>query len=325
MKRIIISVVILGAILLTAGPSVHAQPAPFPPSIMYSTLLNGVKVHPVQGSFRLDKLQAVFLPDIPGHSVHAYSPENGGTLTSKLKRSDGTLVADLIWYAEKLRPPYWLLSSYKLRLPGDDTDNHPDFRLTTPGDYVVEFLLDGVEFYRFPFSLEALASGDPYNPETIYRLNGAWNDYAYMMYADADVSKSLMFKLWLRNSGARKRQDVKVTGTLRRGGKDIASFGEFPLNLALSADWIRYEMTFGQFKDTKFNKNVWHNALKTQELLAPGKHEVVLKIDNTVYGVWEFTFKDGHIQHQGLQVRTDTDPVVYIEGGKDAFWMKRVK
>jgi hypothetical protein len=302
-----------------------AQPASFPPSIMYSTLLNGVQVHPTQGTFRLYHLQAVFLPEIASNDVYMYSPENGGTLTSNLKRADGSTVAEIVWYAEKLRAPYYLMSSYKLRLPGGAWDADPQFKLTAAGDYVVEFLLDGKIFYKYAFTLEALGSGDPYNPQTLFRLKGAWNDYAYLLYADADVKKPLMFKVWLRNSGSEKRQDVKVTGSLKHGGKEIAKFGEFPLNYSLSADWVRYEMTFGQFKDTQFNNKLWHSSLKTEELLKNGKYEVVMEMDGKHYGTWEFSVKNGQIEHQGRQLRASTDPLDFIEGGKDAFWSKRSK
>ncbi len=302
-----------------------AQPSAYPPCIMYSTLLNGVQVHPIQGTFRLHQIQAVFLPEIPSNDVFIYSPENGGTLTSNLKRADGSTVAEIVWYAEKLRAPYWLMSSYKIRVPGGGWDAEPQFKLTAAGDYVIEFLLDGKLFYRFPFSLEALGSGDPYNPQTIYRVNGVWSDYAYLLYADADVTKPLMFKIWLRNSGTEKRQDVKVTGSLKHGGKEIAKFGEFPLDYSLSADWVRYEMTFGQFKNTQFNGKLWHTSLKAEELLKSGKYEVVVELGDKHYGTWEFSVKNGQIEHVGRQVRSATDPLDFIEGGKDAFWSKRSK
>ena len=319
-NTILTSFILVG--LLSAFPATSsAQPANYPPCIMYSTLLNGVKVHPIQGTFRLDQLQ----PDIPGNDVSTYSPENGGTLTSTLKRSDGATVAEIVWYAEKLKPPYWLLSSYKIRVPGGGWNAEPQFKLTTAGDYIVEFLLDGKLFYRFPFSLEALVSDDPYNPQTVYRLNGAWNDYAYFLYAEADPSRPLMFKLWLRNDGSQKRKDVKVTGTLKHGGKEIAKFGEFPLDYSLSSDWIRYEITFGQFKNSQFNSKVWYSSLKAEELLTNGTYELTMELGDKPYGTWTFSAKGGQIERQGRQVRTTTDPLEFIEGGKDAFWVKRKK
>ena len=323
-KTVLISIILAGVFTLITA-SVSAQPASYPPSIMYSTLLNGVQVHPIQGVFRLDNIQAVFLPEIPSNDVYIYSPENGGTLTANLKRSDGTVVAELVFYAEKLRAPYWLLGSYKIRVPGGGWDAEPQFKLTTAGDYILEFILDGNIFYRYPFTLQTLGSDDPYNPQTVYRLNGAWNDYAYLIYADADPSKPLMFKIWLRNSGSQKRQDYKVTGSLKHGGKEIAKFGEFPLDYSLSPDWIRYEMTFGKFKDTQFNNKVWHSSLKTEELLTSGKYEVTVEMNDKPYGTWTFNVKDGQIQREGRQARASTDPLDFIEGGKDAFWAKRSK
>jgi hypothetical protein len=325
MRSIALVITVVFGLACGLTTAVTAQPAAYPPSIMFSTLLNGVQVHPTQGTFRLYHLQAVFLPEIPSNDVYIYSPENGGTLTSILKRTDGSTVAEFVWYAEKLKAPYWLMSSYKVREPGGGWDAKPDFKLTTAGDYIVEFLLDGNMFYRYPFSLEVLGSNDPYNPQPIYRLNGAWNDYAYLLYADADVSKPLMFKIWLRNNGKEKRQDVKVTGALRQGGKELARFGEFPLDYSLSADWIRYEMTFGQFKNTQFNSKLWHTSLKAEELLKSGTYEVVVEFDGKTYGVWEFKVKNGQIEPQGRQVRASTDPLDFIEGGKDAFWSKRSK
>jgi len=285
---------------------------------MFSTLLNGVTLHPIHGTFRLNQIQAVFLPE-----ADTYTPETGGSLTSVLKRSDGTTVAEMVWYAEKLRAPFWLLSSYKLRIPDGDWDQIPNFKLTTAGEYIIDFLLDGNVFYSFPFSVEALGSDDPYNPQTLYRTNGAWLDYAYMYYAEANPARPLLFKLWLRNDGERRKKDVKVTGSLKRNGKEIARFGEFPRNLSLSADWVRYEFELGQFKDTQFNTKVYHNMLKASELLVDGKYTISMEIDGRNYGTWNYSVKDNKIEHQGRQARATTDPLEYIEGGRDAFWMSK--
>lgn len=323
MRRSALIVLVLLAVQCTPAP-LYAQPASLPPCIMFSTLLNGVNIHPIQGTFRLHHLQAVFLPEIPSNDVFIYSPENGGALTSKLKRADGSLVANIVWYAEKLKPPYYLLSAYKLYPAGSSDDQAAGYKLTTPGDYLVEFYLNEKLFYRFPFTIEALVSSDPYNPESVYRLNGAWNDYAYLLYDNADVTKPLVFKIWLRNDGTRQRKAVKVTGALKQGGKVLAEFGEFPLNYDLSADWIRYEIFFGVMKPNQFGTGkLWHTNIKTEDLLKNGTYQVTMDMDGKAAGVWEFTVKNGQIQHQGRQVRSSTDPLDYIEGGKDAFWVKR--
>ncbi len=54
----------------------------------------------------------------------------------------------------------------------------------------------------------------------------------------------------------------------------------------------------------------------------PGKYEVVVEIDGK-QSVYKFEVKDGKIRHSGRQVREGTDPLVYLEGGRDAWWIRK--
>jgi len=304
---------------------VHTQPSSeYPPAVMFSAMLKGVKVLPEKGMFRMDNLQTVFLPDAQSNSIYPYNPDDGGKLYSILRRTDGSVVATFTWYAEKRKPPYWLLSSYKIKAEkADQTTTGSWLTLTTPGDYELEFLLGEKPFYLFTFSLEELKSGDPYSPGSIYRLNGPWNKYAYLYYQDANPDRPLMFKIWLRNKGQKKKQDVKVTGSMLRNGKEVATFGERPQNLSLSADWIRYEFNLGHFGKSKWGSKIYNNFMRANEFLAKnGKYTIKVKIDNKLYATFPFRIKDNKIVYHQDQDRQKNNSISRIEGGKDAWWLK---
>src|SRR3990172_7677688 len=93
--------------------SVPASPADSPPGLMFSTVLNGVKVLQEDGRLRFDNIQAVFLPEASSPTGrNPYNPDDGGKVWAILSQSGGTEIFRLDFYGEKLQSPYWLLSAY---------------------------------------------------------------------------------------------------------------------------------------------------------------------------------------------------------------------
>jgi hypothetical protein len=57
--------------------------------------------------------------------------------------------------------------------------------------------------------------------------------------------------------------------------------------------------------------------------LKDGSYTVTVTLDEATYGEYAFSVKGGAIQHQERQVRESTNPLEYIEGGPERFFMKR--
>lgn len=58
--------------------------------------------------------------------------------------------------------------------------NPGDISLKTPGDYVLDFVVNGQPVTRMPVSLEKVASDDAFNPESKLQFYGPWSDYAHI-------------------------------------------------------------------------------------------------------------------------------------------------
>jgi hypothetical protein len=283
---------------------------------MFSTVLEGVKVLPDQGYFRMDRIQAVFLPEPTAKSktIYPYDPKEGGKLHTVIRKKDGTVVEVATWYASKLKPPYWLLESYELK----DTKTTANYKLPGEGEYLLDFYLEGKLFYRFPFKLVAVGSDDPFDPGKVWQLEGAWNDYGYLFYADANPSNALAFKLWLQKKGKPKPgEEMKAKAEIvRMSDGKVLCIGTG--NYRPRPNWIRYDF-MGNFRHPE-NDAVYY----TKELLGQdGAYEVRISINEEPYGTYPFEIKGGKIQYQGRAVRGETNPLIFVEGGRDAWWLRR--
>jgi hypothetical protein len=314
MSRLLL--VAVAAILLTTAAAAQE----YPPGLMYSTVLNGVQLLPDDGRFRLDNIQAVFLPKPDSTTYYPYDPEGGGKLWTILSTTDGTELYRFDWYGELLKSPFWLLSSYKatdLRTGQDAGVGWVD--LPDSGEFVLDFYVEGVHFYTFPFSTSTIAADDPYAGDPLHFIHGDWADWGYFYYVDANPDMSIQFKVWLNNYEHATHRDVKPRMEIRRGGTLVAT-GRENMTYSLQPRWVRYEM------DLIFPMEGTSGGayFKAKDLLnTDGDYTLSLYLSDELYGTWPFSVKDGQLATVGRADRGSTEPLTYIDGGRDAFWFKR--
>jgi len=305
----------LVVLLVLSLPAMAAEP----PGLMYSTLLNGVKMLHEDGRVTLDRIQAVFLPDAQSNTIYPYNPDDGGKLWAIVSTAGGTEIYRCDFYAELLKQPYWLLNSYKLtdlRSGTNIADGWLD--LSAPGDYVLDFFLESGRFYTFPFSVSKLTSDDPFAGGDFYFLDGPWADWAYLYYRDADPTRSLYFKVWLRNYQHGPDRDVKPLIEIHRGGTLICTSRE--ITLGLKPEWTRYEF------DMIFPMEGTSGGayFKAQDLLATdGDYTLKLSLSGEHYGTWNFKVGGGKLNYVWRTVRGEADPLTFVEGGRDAWWYEK--
>ena len=316
--RIVLIVIFALTLLTTCLPAGAAE---YEPCLMYSTVLNGLKMLPNTGQFRMDNIQAVFLPEAQSAAgmIYPYNPDDGGKLWAILSKSDGTQLFRFDFYGEKLKSPYWLLGSYRATDLASGADAGVGYiDLAQTGDYVVDFYLESGKFYTFPFSVRKLPSPDPFAGEDKWVLDGAWRDWGYFYYPDANVAMPLQFKVWLR-SPEYGNIDYKPVMEIYRGSTLIATGRQ--MTLSLRPDWVRYEL------DVIFPMEGTSGGayFKAGDLLAvDGDYTLKLKLDgSSVYGEWPFEVSGGKLEYIGRTVRGQADPLTFIEGGRDAWWYER--
>jgi len=308
------------AFLLAIGLT-DARADDYPPGLMFSTVLNGVKVLSDSGKFRLDGIQAVFLPDPANDAYRPYNPNDGAPLWAILSRADGTELYRLDFYAEKLKAPYWLLSSYKATKPSGDAISGSWLDLPGTGNYVLGFYLESGKFYTFPFTVALATSDDPFGDGDQYYLSGDWEDWGYFFYTGADPEQSIQFKVWLSNKGEKSETSFKPKiKVFNRNGGSLVCTSRPNRTLTIRPEWVRYEF------DLIFPMEGTSGGayFKAKDLLAnDGSYVLKLYFDDQIYGEWDFTIEGGKFKYSGRTVRGTADQLTFIEGGKDAFWYKK--
>ena len=176
-------------------------------------------------------------------------------------------------------------------------------------------MIEGKPFLKFPFKVSTLASDDPYHPESHYFLEGDWNNWGYLYYANAQPGSNLLFKAWLHHQGGSSSQDVKdAMAELVDSSGRVLGASNVGLNLSLRPEWTRYEFMLRNDK----------GALVAEDLLGKdGNYAIRLKMDGREYGRYPFAVKGGKIVPSGRADRASSNPLDFIEGGPDAFWLQR--
>jgi hypothetical protein len=319
MKR---PIIFCACVLLTASGARAAADlkidAACAPGVSFWSLLGEVGVGYGDGRLRIEKLYAVCLPQpkTPSDSNYAYSPEQGGKLTSVIKAADGQSLGTYVWSAESIGG-LWELSNYKV-LGGFES-----LKPLAAGNYTLEFQIEGAPFYRFPFSVSTLSSDDPYQAAgTRWFIDGAWNDYGNVFYQRNDPQSTLRFTTWVRDKvgHAQQRSAPYMAQLVRK--KDGKVIGEDKGTLRLDPHWGQLDAYFAPAGGTGSEQ------VKAADVLAQdGGYSVTLSIDGNVYGSYAFTVGGGRIELQGLQ--TDKTPpmnriVDYLYGGKfRSWWIRR--
>jgi hypothetical protein len=278
----------------------------YPPGVSYSSLLNGVKILAKNGQFRLDNIQATFLPDdCPGGWI-------------VLRTADGKELVQFDWKPDRLKKPYAIMGVHKITdLKNGETI--PAFvDLSAPGDYVLDFYLPEEQFYTYPFSVVKTSSNDPFAGGDCYMTNGDWQGCGYLYYVDARADQSLMWKIWLR-SGQAEELAAKVHVEIKRDADDeVVCTNRTSTSYSFNPNWTRYEfdMVFPE------GKEVPHGTyFKAKDLLeTDGAYTLTMTINGKTHGVWKFKVAGSKLNYTGRTARGEADPLTFIEGGRDAWW-----
>src|SRR5256885_1976323 len=213
------------------------------PSLSFGKLLNGVQISN-RGYISLGQFYLTCLPEPvrKSSSNYPYDPDDGGKLSTVLKRSDGKVLTTYVWYAENISG-LWVMDKYKV------VGGQSSIKQLEPEDYVLEFAIEDKPFYRFPFSVSKIKNNDIYNPGDLYLLDGLWNDYGGLYYPKVD--RYLQFLIWLRDKSATKKKETRYELKLIRvsDGKVIAEDAGADSALLLTSSWTPVNLSFRPIKD----------------------------------------------------------------------------
>ena len=279
----------------------------YPPGVLFSSLLTDMILHP-DGNLAFSDISATFLPPAKDEKLlEPYNEKSGKKLEAVIKRADGSIHHRSFWRGKPIKAPFWLI------FPTGG------FVKITPGDYVLEFVIEGSLFYRFPFSVVKEGGGDdPFAKGAGDKLvlKGAWDNYAYFQLPENNTASNLIFKMWLR-SPVKRNAKVSVDLVRVSDSKVLASGGGDSMTVNLPIRWERRE--FGLRKPTG------SSIIGSDIFGKDGNYKVVVKIDDKLYGEYPFTVKDQKFVYLPEQRRGETDMTMFVEGGNDAFYVKKSK
>ncbi len=273
-----------------------------PPSMVYYSVLNGINLNAGNGVFRFvtgdddNAILAAFLPP----ELLTNKKEMQKAITLVLKK-DADVVQEYHWKVGQLKGAFfWLVNHDVAKAPF----------IKEAGNYSLEFLFRDKPLLNFPFSVSVEKSTDPYKPGDGYYLEGAWKDYAFIYLKDNDPESAVWFSTWFRSKSLEGKKP-KVQVELLKDGKKITSWKKEADALFMPSQWLEKKFNFDQ------------GRFKAKDLLKDGNYQFVVTVDNNIFGKYNFIVKDAKIKYIDQQDRTKTEPLNYLEGGPDIWYLIR--
>lgn len=279
--------------------------SPYPPSPVFESLLNRLKVRP-NGDLIFDGfLRFAFLPlheEGKSEKVSYGNHPSQHSLTMKIRKSTGEVLENdyhFKAYPESGSEVFWT------------TQHTPLAKVNGEGDYTIEFYIDDKLFYKYPFKVKKEASSDPYSPQATYYSEGAWNDYGFFTLEGTD--RSVSWNLFLNKSHTVGDDNaVKVKVQILKAGKVIAENDEnLDLTRVANYSWVPRKYVLAKPGRLPF-------SIKD---MSDGQYEAIVTI-NGKKQIHPFAVKGGEFQPSGRQDRS-TDPTRLIEGGGTSWFYIR--
>lgn len=300
----------IGAENIVSSHQVAIDPdAPFP-SVMFSDVLKSMSDQAFweNGQLRFfERVRLTFLPNFNDpQNIAAYNPDTGAFIVTELKSHADDSVRTIFWEARQESFPYWNAS----------VRNNSDPAPLSAGKYTLTWKIDGAPFWQLPFEVSAQAAANAYDQPNTY-LEGPWQDWAYIYVPNGDLSQNPTFNIFLRDKQATMGNWVEhnVTVEVTRDGGLVAQYGQNGATRQMAKPWWEaFELALRSADDSGF--------ASAGEIVAPGTYLVTVKNQGEV--VAEFQYEaDGAIPFTGRQDRESADPMTYLEGARDRFYIKR--
>ncbi|MCB1025391.1 MAG: hypothetical protein KDB79_13430 [Acidobacteria bacterium] len=289
-------------IIASAAAQLNAQSHPFPPAPIFSQLLSNVQLRD-NGEFRPLRTYAYFMKGDKG--------------TLKVLK-DGSEIAEFKFGIEPSILPKYTLDYFELISGKNDVLG---LILKESGKYELAYYANGEKFHSFPFELEISTGGDPYKPKKQMKLNGPWNNYAYLYKTSRESHGKWEFRIFVRSEDGEYQQSKGQVIVTRDKDKKIVAVGSS--GFRNEARWRRQELVLEK-PGIKNPKGEYYNntdLLANTDKFEDGSYTAAFNIDGKPYGTYKFSVRSGEIQPQGNQIRESTDPSLFIEGGGMEFFM----
>lgn len=300
----------LDAEIVDAFSGSPAPPQAKVPSIIFSSLLASVSVDARTGRIKLGDLHATAVPANASGRAELLSPS-------------GDPILHWTWSLDDfpLPPPYKLLAVKGPFKADGKPASYSETAINSPGKYAIDFYLGKDHFYTYRFSVRRSEPEDRATEEVLFLSDGAWDDWGYIYYADAKASKTLFWKIFLRDEHRRfDFHKINVRIVRVSDGKLICRSPEDKA-YHLSHDWVRHDFFFYAAGSDATGTDYFRASDLIQK---DGEYAIEMDFDGELYGRWLFEVKGRKIVRKDEPDTIGGDPLSVIDGGLDAWWLKRV-
>lgn len=296
---------------ITSSHAIKIDPdQPFP-SIMYSDILKSMSDQVLweKGQLRFfERVRMTFLPDFtdPQH-IAAYNPNTGAFIVSELRNDDNELVDTVFWEARKDKFPFWTTTAV----------NNSDPAPLTEGEYTLTWKIDGEEFWELPFEVVSEEASNAYDQPNVY-LKGPWQNWAYIYVPNGNLNQTPTFNLFLRDKNATPGNwtESRIHVEIERDGELVAQHGKNNSSIQQAKPWwINQELALRKPDDSGFASGA--------DILQEGDYTIKVTINDELWGEYEYESDGGSLPFKGRQDREDADPMEYLEGATDRFYIER--
>ncbi|MEO0559918.1 MAG: hypothetical protein AAF170_17255 [Bacteroidota bacterium] len=253
------------ALLVASSLGVQAQPAP---AMDYARLLD-TRFYVNQGTFGFGVPKSDFLL-FPPEGLDPYGDINAAYL---VRDAEGTVVGGHRWGT--------LGQTASAAFMTVGTRGAPEWSgpLQDGQSYTLDVGFDGAVIATVPFTVSVTESGDPFDPKTIWMIDGPWRTHAYFEHETERPDYIMNFNAWVGADEVESNTPTEVS--IRRDGEEVA-FGYTHSNTQYG--WGRGEYRLykaedrdpqGRFARHKTNAHFW-----TIQDVTPGTYEVVLSSES---------------------------------------------
>ncbi len=300
---------------LTSRHAVTIDPLAPHPALLYSDLLKSMsdQVFWEQGKLRFfERVRYTFLPDFndPQH-IAAYNPNTGAYLISQISDAAGNVVQTVQWEARREAFPIWV---------GQAVNNSDPAPLSS-GAYTATWMIDGQAIWTMEFEVATSGGANPYE-QGHFLLEGPWSEWAYVYIPNGNLSQAPSFNLFLRDADARPGQwtDQVVVIEIYRDGELVAQHGHNagasrPASIVQAKPWwVAHEFSLRSAGDDGF--------VPASALTEAGAYEIRASINGESRGTYRYS-ADGDLPRPARQIRGNDDPMHFLEGLTDRFYLQR--
>jgi len=261
MPRFLLALV---ALLLASSLGVQAQPAP---AMDYARLLD-TRFFPNQGTFMFGVPKSDFLL-FPSAGLDPYNV-TGAYL---IRDAEENIVGGHRWGT--------LTPTASAAFMSVGTSGAPEWSgpLQDGQSYTLDVGFEGAVIATIPFSVTVEEGGDPFDPKTIWTIDGPWRTHAYFEHEAERPDYIMNFHAWVGADEVESNTPTEVS--IRRDGEEVA-FGYTHSNTTFGWGHGEYRLYKAEGRDPagRFARHKTNAYFWTIQDVTPGTYEVVLSSES---------------------------------------------